>query len=229
MKTESAERMDLVGLSPDEQLERIFRVFDGLDGEAQFEFTSERDPKPLLIELQKQRPEKFEWSPLQEGPDAWRVRVSRRGDQDRSVFDYLHWDHKRLDALLERACSFVNAGSRDRAAAGFAEFRTGLVRHIRMEEEVLFPVFERSTGFGKEGPTAVMRAEHLEILHFLEEMSGCLAGVDTDPTRFAELRMALLAVLSDHNEKEEHVVYPLTDRALLSEQRQDLVRRMQAV
>lgn len=229
MRTEIEGRVDLRGLRPDEQQQRILRALDSLDKETGFEFVSERDPKLFLIELQAQRPGKFEWSPLQEGPDAWRVLVSFRDGKERTVSDYLHWDHRRLDALLEASQSFVSAGSCDRAAACFAEFRTGLVRHIRMEEEVLFPVFERSTGFGKEGPAAVMRAEHVEILHLLEEMWGCLAGPDTDPSRFGSLRMALLAVLGDHNEKEEHVVYPLTDRALLPGQRQDLVRRMQAV
>jgi iron-sulfur cluster repair protein YtfE (RIC family) len=98
-----------------------------------------------------------------------------------------------------------------------------------MEEEALFPVFERSTGFGTEGPTAVMRAEHVEILGVLEQIAGCLACPDADPARFEELRSVLVAVLGDHNDKEEHVVYPLTDRALLPDQCRDLVRKMRAI
>src|SRR5262249_47217343 len=149
------------------------------------------------------------------------------GDADPSIFDYLHRDHVRLDALFESAHRLVKEGSCERAAGVFGEFRSGLVRHIRMEEEVLFPAFERVTGFGKGGPTAVMRTEHVEILHLLEEMSGCLTAPDLDPGRFSDLRTALLEVLSGHNAKEEHVLYPMTDRSLPADELRDLVQRMQ--
>ena len=48
---------------------------------------------------------------------------------------YLAGDHERLDALLERAMSDPEKID----AAAYAQFRSGLLKHIGMEEKVLFP------------------------------------------------------------------------------------------
>ena len=44
---------------------------------------------------------------------------------------------------------------------------------------------------------------------------------------FESLRSALVALLHEHNVKEERILYPMTDRMLPPPQRADLVRRMQ--
>jgi hypothetical protein len=102
----------------------------------------------------------------------------RRGGP--TVTGYLHWDHRRLDALLESSRSSLGDGAHADAAARFLEFATGLGRHIRMEEEVLFPAFEASTGMRGAGPTTVMRGEHLEILGILGEMKACVTVTDPE-------------------------------------------------
>jgi iron-sulfur cluster repair protein YtfE (RIC family) len=51
-------------------------------------------------------------------------------------------DHRRLEALLDRATA--GSGPIDREL--FEQFRAGLLRHIGMEEKVLFPAAQRATG-----------------------------------------------------------------------------------
>ncbi|HLA76195.1 MAG TPA: hemerythrin domain-containing protein [Vicinamibacteria bacterium] len=139
------------------------------------------------------------------------------------VTSYLSWDHDRLDAILAEVCRRVEAGQLGEAEAGYREFLTGLRRHIRLEEELVFPLFEAKTGVTG-GPTAVMRAEHLEIERALGMMQDGLSQKDANG--FREGLQFLRSVLPDHNAKEEHVLYPTTDRVLSAEERSAFVERL---
>jgi len=141
-----------------------------------------------------------------------------------TVTGYLSWDHDRLDALLEQATTLVRAGDLVAALAKYTDFAHGLRRHIRLEEEVLFPAFEQATGM-VQGPTTVMRMEHREILDTLSDMQLSLAGKDA--AGFEAARNDLLAVLQNHNVKEERILYPGTDRALGIDQRTALVHKLE--
>ena len=75
----------------------------------------------------------------------------------------------------------------------------------------------------------MMRMEHREIQGILESMKTCLEGVEVTPEGFEALQHSLLAVLSDHNAKEEHIVYPMTDHHHPAQARDAIVRKMQAL
>ncbi len=145
----------------------------------------------------------------------------------RTVSEFLSSDHRRLDAIFEASARLAAAGSFAEALAGFAEFASGLSRHIDMEETVLFPFFEARTGMTG-GPTAVMRREHVEIRRLLAGITTALSA--SNNAAFTAGRGRLLEVLGAHNQKEEGILYPLSDRvAGGARERDDLVRRMQAV
>lgn len=224
--------LDVRTISPRERHPRIFTIFDALAPGESFTLVIDHDPKPLLYQFQNERKGIFDWSPLEESPESWRILITKRPPIDavgRSVHDYLQWDHHRLDLLMEEVRSLLVAGSFPEAAGKYGEFATGLRRHIRMEEEALFPMFEELTGFGGAGPTAVMRIEHIEIEAILTEIAGIVGSPEPSAEKFETARTRLVAVLSDHNAKEEHVVYPMTDRELVPRQRDDLIKQMQAI
>lgn len=132
-------------------------------------------------------------------------------------------DHDRLDGL--EAAAFEARGRRQfpEAARLIAEFAQGLRRHIRYEEEVLFPEFDRVSGLPTvSGPTAVMKMEHREILSILELLEAAM-GDPLAPTQ--NLRGELRAVLLPHNHKEEAVVYPGVDARTDASEQADMVRR----
>jgi hemerythrin-like domain-containing protein len=142
-----------------------------------------------------------------------------------TVMNYLADDHDRLDALLGDAARLVEAGEDAAAGVQLAAFVAGLTRHIRLEDEVLFPRFERATGMTS-GPTTVMRREHRLIEKVL---TGLTAAVEArDRTAFAALHDELLAILEPHNQKEEAVIYPMTDQALDDETRRKFVAELRA-
>lgn len=232
MITTTANQLDIRTLPSRDRHARIFQTFDSLAEGSDFILISDHDPKPLLYQFQAEQPAKFDWSPLEQGPEVWRIRIHRRSPgkaPGRGVNEYMAWDHDRLDALLIETRSALDTGAVEEARRLFGEFRTGLLRHIRMEEEVLFPAFEQATGMFEGGPTAVMRMEHREIQSVLESMKSYLEGAEITPEGFETLQQSLLAVLADHNAKEEHIVYPMTDHHHPAQARDAIVRKMQAL
>lgn len=128
-----------------------------------------------------------------------------------TVAEYLSDDHRRLDAIVLETQDAATSGAHADAAAAFGRFADGLDRHIRAEEEVLFPEFEKATGMVA-GPTEVMRAEHAEMRGLLSGVSSALgAGEGAEALRILQ---ALKALLAEHNTKEEDILYPMTDRSL---------------
>jgi iron-sulfur cluster repair protein YtfE (RIC family) len=137
-----------------------------------------------------------------------------------TVSAYLGWDHDRLDALLADVTRMVDDGELERAEYSYGDFQQGLERHIRIEEDVLFPVFEQKTGM-THGPTEVMRREHQIIKEAMQLMrEGLAAGKGA---AFHEGRELLEEALPSHNHKEEHVLYPTIDRLLAAADRTALV------
>jgi iron-sulfur cluster repair protein YtfE (RIC family) len=141
-----------------------------------------------------------------------------------TVSELLELDHRRLDRLLGQAIESVAGGAWDQAWDAFAVFDEGIEKHIRLEEQFLFPAFEDANG-GFAGPTEVMRAEHAEILRSAGTISSrirakrdCLEELDS-----------LTRLLSAHNLKEEQVLYPATERILEAlGQRDQLIQQMEA-
>ena len=126
------------------------------------------------------------------------------------VHDCFAKDHDRLDGHF---AEFQNLKRTDfpTAKANFKQFMFGLKRHIVWEEEILFPIFERNTGMRDMGPTAVMRQEHVLIHQRLDALHAKVRAADPESDAEAE---ALLAVLKDHNMKEEQILYPAIDQML---------------
>jgi len=146
-----------------------------------------------------------------------------------AVFDtvtaYLSWDHDRLDAILESVRRDVDFGRWAESRETFRAYKAGLDRHMSLEEEVLFPLFEARSGI-VDGPTAVMREEHRAIRSAIDLMGKGLQ--DADSARFQEGYEFLGEVLPAHNAKEEHVLYPTTDRLLSDADRSRLAAGLQA-
>ena len=221
--------LDTRALPKPDRCKTVLSTFDALRAGETLVVITDHDPHPLLKHLQAERKGLFEWSPLQEGPAEWRTEIARRDagvGALRDVTEALGWDHDRLEELEARAFAARGNGDFAAARARFGEFAHGLARHIRFEEQILFPAFEERSGIQPEaGPTAVMRAEHREIERLLQAIVGAIG----DPASRADgLRQDLHAVLALHNMKEEQVVYPDTDGMLAASERDALVARIQA-
>jgi hypothetical protein len=106
----------------------------------------------------------------------------------RSIYEYLAGDHKRLDDLLDRALPpscLIDKGP-------YAEFRQGLLRHISIEEKIVFPQIAKLPGGEKPGQIEQLRLDH-----------GALVSLMVPPPT-PQIVRAIRSILRIHNEREEN-------------------------
>jgi hemerythrin superfamily protein/uncharacterized protein (DUF2249 family) len=181
----------------------------------------------LLERLQTIRKGVFEWWPLEESQGSWQVEVIRRKAEPgarRALAEALGEDHHRLSSSERLAFACLDAGDVDSARHHWRTFHRGVNRHIQIEEELLFPVFDAKSRGGRTGPTSVLRAEHREIRMLLEEIARALGSPSSE---VQELRGELQKTLGDHVRKEESILYPAMDTLLGEAERDGLVARVQ--
>jgi hypothetical protein len=124
-----------------------------------------------------------------------------------------HWlsaDHARLDGL------FRHATATDRTApVPYGEFRRGLLRHIGIEEKILFPAAQRTQGADLGALVARLRLDH-----------GALAALLV-PTPTVGIIDTIHDILTAHNALEEKPggLYATCDR-LLAGDADAIVRQM---
>ena len=103
------------------------------------------------------------------------------------IHDHLAHDHARLDALLARAVA--DPATIDLGAYG--EFRAGLLRHIAMEEKVLFADARARRGGEPLPVTRQLHADHAALASMLV------------PSPTHALLSTIESVLAEHNPLEE--------------------------
>ncbi|MBI5345145.1 MAG: DUF2249 domain-containing protein [Deltaproteobacteria bacterium] len=221
--------LDVRELSPKERHAKIFETFRDIGPGSAFVLINDHEPKPLLYQFQAEHDGEFDWWPLEEGPMAWRVEIGKRKTPDpgRSVTEYMQTDHGRLDKIYGRFQEAVRDNRWEDASRDFKEFSLGLRRHIRIEEEILFPVFEEKTGMRDSGPTAVMRMEHADIKGLLDRITVAAGAENAREAK--EAAYHLTNILADHNMKEEHILYPESDAFLSDSERVQVVKKGQAL
>ena len=128
-----------------------------------------------------------------------------------SVVDVLGADHRRCDAEFAQAEAAAGNADMARCAALFQSFRRSLLRHFRMEEEVLFADFEAATG-SSAGPTGMMRQEHQMMRQLLDTLQR---AVDENSSEdYLGAADTLMVLMQQHNMKEEGILYPMCDQVL---------------
>lgn len=142
-----------------------------------------------------------------------------------SFLDYLGAEHRSCDDLFASTEAAVAQKDWDRARSLFARFRAAMLRHLLMEEEVLFLAFETHTA-NRMGPTRVMRMEHEQMRRMMQDMARTLA--DADHPRYLGLSETLNSLMQKHNLKEENLLFPMFDQ-ILGNERDDLIRSMEAI
>lgn len=132
-----------------------------------------------------------------------------------SINDYMMKDHVACDAAFERAADAARRADWPVLQSQAGAFLTHIARHIELEEERLFPAFEESSGMSTGGPTATMRAEHLQMQPLFAQMRSTAAAQDA--AGYLEASQALHDILQQHNMKEEQMMYPMLDDAMAAD------------
>ena len=104
-----------------------------------------------------------------------------------AIYRYLSEDHDRIDALLERAVGKPSAIDTE----PYSEFRKGLLRHIAMEEKILFPAIEK---WRPGENTALVKRLHID--------HGVIVSLLAPPPT-PSIILTIRAILAAHNPLEE--------------------------
>jgi uncharacterized protein (DUF2249 family) len=70
--------LDVRTIPPRDRHPQIFSTFDALEPGESFDLVNDHAPKPLYYQFLHERPDAFEWEYLEEGPETWRVRITRK-------------------------------------------------------------------------------------------------------------------------------------------------------
>ena len=134
-------------------------------------------------------------------------------------------DHRRCDELLAASEEAVSKGEWAAGLAKFDAFQKAMLQHLAMEEEVLFPDFERQAMHAG-GPVQVMRMEHTQMRRLMSDMSAAMT--DKDQANFLGLSETMLMLMQQHNMKEEQMLYPMAEQAF-GDRAAEVLERMLAV
>lgn len=63
---------------PREKHPAIFGTFDSLSSGEFMQIVNDHDPRPLHYQFMMERAEQFTWEYLEEGPEVWRVSISKK-------------------------------------------------------------------------------------------------------------------------------------------------------
>ena len=111
------------------------------------------------------------------------------------------------------------------------EFKAALDPHSEREEGILFPMMGVYIGTTS-GPIAVMEYEHDQAK---SNIGSFLAKVESDldsneeKKKAAELIQNAYFILTEHFSKEENVLFPMAERMLTDEEKEELFQKIQEI
>jgi hemerythrin-like domain-containing protein len=141
-----------------------------------------------------------------------------------NIKDFMTQNHRDCDEIFAQMEDAV-ANKKDEAVVKFEEFQDALTNHFKMEEMVLFPMFEQKTGM-TQGPTQVMVMEHEQMRELLSKTGDAVQASDND--KFFGLSETLMILMQQHNMKEEQMLYTLAQEHL-GDDADHIISRMRTV
>jgi len=148
--------------------------------------------------------------------------------------DQLRDEHKGILLMLaildNVSAKLASEGSLDKGhLEGMLEFFSVFVDkcHHGKEEDLLFPAYEAVGIPNKNGPIGVMLAEHAEGRGYIKSMIEAFNEFKKDEnfsgTRIVEYARKYIALLKQHIDKEETVLYPMGDARLSEANNKELL------
>ena len=133
-----------------------------------------------------------------------------------SITEFMTEDHSRLYYILEE---FIGSKNQGEGKQLFLEFKSGIERHMKWEEDILFPIVRKKL----EDDSAMideLLLQHGGIRDDLKEISASLEARDTS------LESDLEQLLESHDKMEEEGIYPWIDDYVDDKARREALLKM---
>ncbi len=111
---ETIEILDVTVIEPKFKHPTIFQKFDALIQGESFIIHNDHDPKPLYYQLLGERGNIFIWQYLEEGPDYWKVKISKlkAGEKEPSIGDLVAKDFRKAEIFKKFGIDFCCGGKK---------------------------------------------------------------------------------------------------------------------
>lgn len=146
--------------------------------------------------------------------EAHSIETGKRISDVRALLEY---DHRRIELNISAL-----QGAKDNEATAksiYSKIRAQLIRHIELEEKLLFPAFINHPASDQVGPIHAVITEHREITSYIS-----IPVDQLDMSMLSNNLQKLSVILAVHHRKEETVVYPLINSTLHREKREKVYK-----
>ena len=140
-----------------------------------------------------------------------------------TISGFMADDHDVIDQLWN---DFTAATSDPTIALDlFIKFRNHILKHMELEETVLFPMFDNYTGLDKGiGPTTILQRDHAAIKKLIHEVQEACILDKRDEIK--KLGSHLDHALKKHTEREKKTQYPVFDNFIRPDEWQNILNRI---
>lgn len=107
------EVLDVTIIEPRLKHPTIFQKFDSLLAGESFIIHNDHDPKPVYYQLLGERGPVFLWEYVENGPDYWKVKISKAGaEQEASIGELVKNDYRKAEVFKKFGIDFCCGGKK---------------------------------------------------------------------------------------------------------------------
>jgi regulator of cell morphogenesis and NO signaling len=199
----------------------IFARFDELDEGQSLTILNDHDPKPLYYQLLGERGNIFKWTYLEEGPQWWRVEISKRvtGDNDETLGQLAAKDLRKAQVFKKYGLDFCCGGKKTvkEACAEKGLDVTKVEQELQVADKL--PLASRALPYNEWGldflADYVVNMHHSYVRKNLPDIKGYAAKVfqvhgarHPELKRINQLVEEIYGELNAHLIKEEKILFP---------------------
>lgn len=136
--------------------------------------------------------------------------------------NWLVHDHSLYEDILFKCQDLVEAGEWNDARQSFDDLVRHLKNHMAMEEEVLYPAYEKRVT-SSTGPTQALREDHDQLVQLVRDMIHVFRSRDAG--HVLDCLSHLEEKMIKHHEKEEDIFLPMAS-VILDTSREEITRQL---
>ena len=229
METGTENILNVTLLEPREKHPTIFAKFDLLNEGESLTIHNDHDPKPLYYQLLGERGNIFTWEYLEEGPEWWKVRISKKktGEKDETLGQIAAKDLRKALVFKKYGIDFCCGGKKTikEACAEKGLDVTQIEKELQETEKNVpnsnnLPFNDWSIDFLAD---YIVNTHHTyvrknlpELVFYANKVSRVHGGRHPELIKINQLVEEINAELTSHMQKEEIVLFPYVKQLVIA-------------
>ena len=138
----------------------------------------------------------------------------------KKISEFMREDHKELDTLWE---SFASENNKERALIHFEKFKEKLLKHTKLEDETLSPIFNKYLGI-RQGQTTLISEDHADLFNLLEKIKSSFDSNNTSELSYNKKHFRRLVI--KHQDRENLTHYVLFDKIIPQKDWEEILNQL---